>query len=658
MHGGSPQEIVLVLAAAVAVPLVLQRVRVPGVAAVIVAGALIGPHGLALVRDTESIALLSEVGVVLLLFTIGLEFSLADLRRLSQVMLRLGLPQVVGTVAVVTGLGVAFGLSPSRATFFGFLVALSSTAIVLQALGERGETDAPHGRAILGVLLLQDLCVVPMMLVLPALGGAAGGGSTILLTLLKAVALVVAALAVARVVIPRALGLVARARRRDMFVLAVLLVCAGVAWATSRAGLSLALGAFLAGVVLADSEYGSQALSDVLPLRDTFASLFFISMGMLLDAHVVAEQPGRVAALTVGVVAGKALLVFVVALAARLPRRVAVLAALGLAQVGEFSFVLAEQGARLGLLDPATSRSALAAGVVTMVLTPVAIRLGPKVAALAQRAGLVDVEAAVAEGAREEAPSSGHVVVLGFGLGGQLLAESLRAAGTPYVIVDIDANRVRRARDRGEPVRYGDATSPEVLERAGVVHARNVVLVLNDPEATRRAVRAVRRLAPGVHVTVRSRYLLEVPELERAGASEVVAQEFEATVEIIARVLRAGDVPRNVIAQHVRRARERGGESPRPLTVPRRRLEDTPGLRDLKIESFLVQEGAWVAGRSVADSGLRKRTGVTIVAIGHGGGTAVHPPVDYRVAQGDVLYLVGDGPELRAARSLLQDGPA
>lgn len=648
------EQLAIVFAAAVAVALVLHRLKVPAVAGLLVAGAVIGPDGLGFVSDPERIEVLAEVGVVLLLFTIGLEFSLTELRRLSSLMLKLGLPQVTLTALAVVGLGVALGFPWRMSLFFGFLVALSSTAIVLQALGERGDTDAPHGRATLGVLLLQDLFVVPMILVLPALAGRAGDGAGILVSLGKAAALLGATLVLGRLVIPRALDLVTGSRRRDLFVMTVLLICAGVAWVTALAGLSLALGAFLAGVLLADSEYGHQALADVLPLRDAFASIFFVSMGLLLEFDVLAERGPLIAAIVLAIVAGKAVLTAGIALLAGLPLRVAVLAGVALAQVGEFSFVLARQGGELGLLDEDAARIFIAASVLTMLLTPLLMNAGPSLAAWAARhTGAVaapdDVAAPVV---------SDHVVVLGFGHGGQMLAEALRTTRIPYAIIDIDAERVRRAKARGEPAHFGDVAAPGILERAAVARARHVVLVINDPDAARRAVSAIRQAAPGVPITVRSRYLAEVPDLEKAGATDVVVQEFEATVEIIARVLRLSAVPRNVIEDQVRQVRERAAPSERLFTIPRRRLGEMTELTEMKIESFLVREGAWISGRTLAGSGLRTLTGASIIAVGRGAETAVHPDAGYVIGPADVLYLVGEAPHLEAARQMLERGPA
>jgi CPA2 family monovalent cation:H+ antiporter-2 len=625
-------DLVVLFAAALVVVVVLHRLRLPTIAGFLVAGAVIGPSGLGWIANVHDIEQLAEIGVVLLLFTIGLEFSVKELRRLGRVLVVGGGLQVTLTTAAVAGIAHALGVEPGRGVFYGFLVALSSTAIVLKGLAERGETDAPHGRLIVGVLLFQDLCVVPMMLLVPMLGGQGGGIAGIVRALLTAAAVVVATLALARLIVPRALHLVAATRARDVFVLAIVVVCAGVAWLTSLVGLSLALGAFLAGIALADSEYGHQAFADVLPLREIFTSLFFVSMGMLLDVRALAEAPGTVLAIVVALLVGKALIATLAGLVLRFPLRMAVLAGLSLAQVGEFSFVLARLGEPHGLLAPAGMRLFIAASVVTMLVTPFALRFGPRVAAGVARLGVVDRLLGPGREALTSVPEglSGHVVVLGYGVGGRMLAEVLRGAGIPFVVVEINAESVREARRQGEPVHYGDVTSPDILAHARVSEARQVAVLLNDPGATLRAVRAVRRLAPDVAIVARVRYVTDVPALLQAGATEAVAQEFEASLEVIERVMKGGSAA---------------------ATLPGR----LPA--GLEVESLAVHDGDWIAGRSLQDARLRPRTGATVVSVTRGETTTVNPSPEGRMAPGDVLCLLGDDDQVARARALAARGP-
>lgn len=643
------RDLIVILGAALAVVLVLSRLRLPTIAGFIVAGSLLGPSGLGWIRDPHEVETLAEIGVALLLFTIGLELSPAELRRLGRVLALGGGLQVTLTTVAVTALATLAGFPPDKGVFLGFLVALSSTAIVLKGLAERGEVDAPHGRLTLGILVFQDLCVVPMILLVPALAGRGTDAAQIARALLTATAVVVATLALARLVVPRALRLVTATQGRDLFILAVVLVAAGIAWLTSLAGLSLALGAFLAGVVLAGSEYGHQALADTLSLRDIFTSLFFVSMGMLLDPRVLVVEAPLVLGLVAAVLAGKTLLATLAGLALGLPFRVSLLAGLVVAQVGEFSFVLATIGADAGLLNPREMDLFFAASVLTMLVTPFALRFGPGIAARASRLGALGRRpgAASAEGAVTPVP--GHVVVFGYGVGGQLLVGVLREAGVPVAAFDLNAKRVREARGRGLPVSYGDVTSVDLLERAGLARARQVAVLLNDPDATLRAVRAARATAPGAVILARARYVADVPRLLAAGADEAVAQELEASFAIIERVMRERRAPRPSRAELRRRL---GLESPVPEPIGTRLPEG------LEVESVAVGEGDWLAGRSVAEAELRRRTGATLVAVSRGDATAVHPAPADVLETGDVLCLVGDPGQIEAARARIARGPA
>ncbi len=549
-------DLIAILAASTLVVVVLHRLRLPAVAGLLIAGALIGPSGLGWISAGSDVERLAEIGVVLLLFTIGLEFSLSSLKRIARMVCVGGALQVTLSVAATYALSRGAGLSPERAWFAGFLVALSSTAIVLRSLSERGEVDAPHGKLIVGVLLFQDLCVVPMMLVTPMLAEGDASLPAVGLALGKALVVMSATVVLARFVLPRIFRAVARTQRRDVFLLTVLGACASIAWATSLAGLSLSLGAFLAGMVLADSEYGHQALADVLPLRDLFTSLFFVSIGMLIDFDVLREHWLAVSSLSLALLVGKFGVATLAGVVMRMPLRVAALSGAALAQIGEFSFVLARLGRELELLDAQELALFLDASVITMLVTPLVSLAGPLIAAGAGRLDRIDTWV----GARE--PSSaprerldGHTIVLGYGVGGELLARTLRSAGLRYVLIDLDVDRVKLAGERGETIAFGDASRPELLEQAAVAAAAQVVVLLNDPQATIAAVRAVRRLAPAIPVIARARFLADAGALRAAGATHVVAQEVEASLHVTAAALDRHGLPAEEIEQHLAAAR-------------------------------------------------------------------------------------------------------
>lgn len=525
------KDLVVVLAVAVVVVGVLRRVGIPTIAGFILAGVLTGPAALGLIDGTKEVAALAEIGVVLLLFGIGLELSLDRIRRRWQTVLLGGALQVGATLALAALTGWLFGLEPGAALFVGCVVAISSTAVVLRALAKRGELETPHGRFAVGLLVFQDLSVVPMILAVPFLAGRGGTAFEAVNTLGLAVAVLIGTLVAARIVVPRLLKLVAETRERELFVLTVFLVCFGTAWLVSSVGVSLALGAFLAGLVVASSEYRHQALGELIPARELLASLFFVSVGMLLDPLAVADRFGAVLALVAAILVGKFAIVTVVALVLRLPIRSAVLAGAALCQVGEFAFVLFGAASSYELVSATVSNDLLVATVLSMLSTPLLLAVSPRVAS---------VVAAVA-GARHDPvdvsggtpATEGHVIVVGYGLCGRSVCEALREADTPHVVVDVDVRNVREANRNGSRAILGDVTQPELLHAIGVRDARLVVLSINDVRGTELATKIIRQTAPDVDVVVRAHYEVDRPVLMQAGASRIVTSEFAATKAIL-----------------------------------------------------------------------------------------------------------------------------
>ncbi|TKC97151.1 cation:proton antiporter [Polyangium fumosum] len=653
-------EIAVIAALGVLVTVVLSRLSLPTVAGLLFSGALVGPFGFKLVRSIHAIEILAEIGVVLLLFTIGLEFSLARLKSIFRQVALGGIIQVGLTTAVVACVAIALGQPTRRSVFYGFVFALSSTAIVLRALAERRELDAPHGRFIVGTLIFQDLCVVPMVLVVPMLGEGSAGtnmAKDISLALGKATAVVVATIVVARLVVPRALRWVAASRSREVFLLAVLALCVGTAWLTSLAGLSLALGAFLGGMVVADTEYGHRAMGDMLPLRDAFVSVFFVSLGMLFDPRIVLERPLLVLLLLGGFFVAKGLLATIAAIAMRFPARVAWLAGVGLAQFGEFGFVLARLGESAGVVDANATRPLLAAGIASMFFTPVFVRVAPHVTAgqrlLAPLERLIGVRSIDEADAGEVHGIADHVVIVGYGVAGKLVARALEACGVSYVVLELNAETVRAARSAAQPVYYGDATSEEALGHAHLEKARALLLLMNDPQAAQRVVDTAKRVAPDVPILMRAHYLLEKPALLRMGATDVVAEEVEGGVEILARLLRWLDVPRNVIDDRVDEARATTQTTERTHKVPRRALGEHGDLAELKIESASVTAASAAVGRSAASLGVRRRTGALIVAVRRGEKLLEQMDPQKPFELGDIVYLAGSVGSVQKAVDLV-----
>ncbi len=549
------RDLVILVAVAIPVVVMAQRFRIPTLVGFLLTGMAIGPHGLRLIGQPDSVAGLADVGVILLLFTIGLELSLSRIIRLGRTVVYGGGLQMAGTMLAVVILAAGLGVSVSIGILYGALVALSSTAIVLKIYTDRGELDTPHGRVVVAILLFQDLCVVPLMLLVPLLAGATSGFGAALRDVGVGVVVVGALILGGRVLVPRVLERIATVSNREIFTLCIMFFGLGAAFVTSSFGLSLAIGAFIAGLVISESEYGMQALSDVLPFRDTFSGIFFISVGMLLDIGRLLADPLPFLSVALGIVLLKATVAGAATHSVGRSLEVSVMAGLALAQVGEFSFVLAAVAVRAGLLGADNYQTFLGASVVSMLAAPFLISAADRVANFVCRITRRPALEILPHEAREIAGLKDHVIIVGYGLNGRNLARVLKVAGIPYVILEQNGQTVRRARLEREPIFFGDGTRPDVLERVGISRARVVVFAISAPAAEHRGVAVARKLNPHVRIVVRTRYVASIPELERAGADQVVPEEFETSVEIFARVLRIYGVPSDVIQREIEAVR-------------------------------------------------------------------------------------------------------
>ncbi len=650
-------DLLILFALSVAAALAFHRLRLPPIVGFLITGVISGPYGFGLIRNIADVESLAEIGVILLLFTVGLEFSLQHLARLRRFLFIGGALQVGVTISATAALARFLSVAWPVAIFLGMLVALSSTAITLRLYAERGELDTPFGNAALGILIFQDLCVVPMMLLTPALAGGGRNPTSLVHTLLEAALFIAATVVAARLVVPRILHLVAATRRREVFLLTIVLFCLGTAWASARVGLSLALGAFIAGIVIADSEYSQQALSDIVPLREVFNSLFFISIGMLFDIRTVGRSPLLILGAIATVIAVKVVVTGGAALALGQSIRPALATGLGLAQIGEFSFVLSAAGMTAGLLDERLDQLFLAVAVGTMALTPALIDIAPRVGAWLELR-IPNRWRASPTGApmQADAPIGDHVIIVGFGFNGRNLARVLRDVGIAYRVIDSNANKARQERRRGEPVLYGDASSTEILHHAGVERARVLVVAISDIAATRATVASVRRLNPNVHVIVRTRYMREIGSLVKLGSGEVVPEEFETAIEVFTRVLRRYLVPRDVIEREVRTVRSQYDDMFRPLPDTGVRVEDISRfLTDVTLVVMRVEPGAPATGEPLSDVRFRERSGATVVAIQRdGGGLVASPSGDEVLHAGDTILVMGRTDQLERAATLLR----
>ena len=652
-------DILTIFGLSVAVLYICHRVQVPTVVGFLLTGLLAGPHGLGLVKAIEAIELLAEVGVVLLLFVIGLEFSLKSLWKIRKLVLVSGFSQVLLTFLAALIIVRALGRSLPEAVFIGFLVSLSSTAIVMKILQEKAEVESPHGNTTLGILIFQDIIVVPMMLFIPLLTGTAGNyGEKFLIFLAEGVGIILLVIIGSRWVVPWILYQVTKTRIPELFLLSVVVICLLVAWGTYNVGLSLALGAFLAGLIISESEYSHQVIGNFIPFRDVFTSFFFVSVGMLLDLNFLIQQPVSIALITVGVLGLKTLIAaFAVALTG-LPLRTVIIVGMALCQVGEFSFILAKTGIEYDLLAEGMYQMFLAVSVLTMAATPFVMAVAPSVADIFLRLPLPRKLKRGSYPLREtrRVHEKDHLIIIGFGINGKNLARAARASRIPYVIIEINPESVREERAKGEPIYYGDATQEAVLQHARIKEARAVVIVINDPTATRRITQLARRMNPKIHIIVRTRFLREMGPLYELGANEVIPEEFETSVEIFARVLGKYLQPKEEIEKFIAEVRSENYGMLRTLSKEATSCLDVAQcLPDFEIVSFRVGKKSTVAGKTLAQIAMRKKYGVTLLAVRRNAELIYNPDPEIQFFENDLLVVIGQPEKISKVASLFSD---
>ncbi len=642
-------DIVIILGLSVIVLYLFQRLKMPTILGFLITGIIAGPYGLQLVHASHEVEVLAEIGVILLLFIIGMEFSLKSLVAIKNTVFIGGLVQVGLTILLVAAIASFTGFSVSEAVFLGFIFSLSSTAIVLKVLQEKNEMGSPHGKIALAILIFQDIIVVPMMLFTPLIAGEAENVTTaLLMLLLKAVVVIVAVIVSARYLVPRVLYEIAKTKSRELFILFVIVVCFAVAWATSSIGLSLALGAFLAGLIISESEYSHQATGFVIPFRETFTSFFFVSIGMLLDLSFFFSHLGMILLLTVAAVIAKGLIAFCAAIALKYPLRTALLTGLSLFQIGEFAFILSKVGMEYGLLGDEVYQYFLAISILSMGMTPFVMSSSDKIIGLLQKTSLrqklSQMESQNTMHGSEEylKDLKDHVIIIGYGINGRNVARAAKFANIPYVIIEMNAETVRIERAKGEPIYYGDAANEFLLEHFKVYTARVAVVAISDPAATRRIITNIRAICQTVYIIVRTRYVKEIDEFHRLGAEEVIPEEFETSIEIFTRLLRRYLVPQDNIEKFVLDIRSDSYEMLRPYSAGTARAMGL-NIPDINITCIRTQQGDnEIVGKTISESQLRSKYGVNLLSIQRDGNfiTEIYP--DTKILKGDMLYIMGN----------------
>lgn len=653
-------NILIVLGLSVLVIFLGQKFRVPGIVGFIITGMLAGPYGLGLIQDQEIIQFLSEIGVIFLLFSIGMQFSFRTLFQMKKIVLLGGAIQVGVTVLVAAALVYWIGFPLHSAIFLGFLVCHTSTTITLRVFQDRGEVDSPQSRTTLGISLFQDLMSVPMILILPALSGQEIQPGQYAITLETAlVAVFVLMLVLLFYLLPRLMDTITRTRSQELFLLTILFVCLAITWITSSIGLSLALGAFLAGLLLAETPYFHQAFATILPFRDIFTSFFFISIGMLLNAHILMNNP----LLILGLIAGAILLKSVIAgfssLALHQSLRTSVLAGIALSNIGEFSFVLILAGQEFAFLSEFTTQVFLTVAVWTMAISPFLINASPRIA---DRFCGLPLPHKLKVGSEPEMVSApialtDHLIIVGYGPNGRNLARVAGMEGIPYIIIDMNPDTVAEERKKGQPIFFGDAANPSILSHAGIEGARILAIVTNDPFSSRTITAMARKMNPGIYILIRTRFLRDIDQLREIGADEVIVDEFESSIEVISRVMRKYLAPRMAIDRVNSLIREDMYKIFRqPLSVGGILSEIAIRIPQVEVETLQVAPDSLVKGKNLRELEVRTRYGVSVIAIDRGEEVIPNPAGEFILEPGDRLVVIGRSDQL-AGFAAVVEGP-
>jgi CPA2 family monovalent cation:H+ antiporter-2 len=656
MH--STLELVLILlATAVGVVVLFRQLRLPALIGYLLVGILIGPHALGWAADDEGTRYLAEFGVVFLMFSVGLEFSLPRLVTMRRAVFGLGAAQVAVTTILVLTIAILAGLGWRAGLVLGGALAMSSTAILAKLLSERLELNSQHGRAIFGVLLFQDLAVVPLLIITPSLAQAPEDLFPLLsYALLKAALVLVLVLFVGQRLMRPWFHLVARQKSPELFMLNLLLFTLGLAWMTGQAGLSLALGAFLAGMLISETEYRYQVEQDIRPFQDVLLGLFFVTVGMQLDPREVAHYLPWVGALLVALLLAKALLVTALGRALGLDAGTAMRSGLALCAAGEFGLVLLSQASGMQLLSPPVAQVVLAAMILSMLAAPFIIEKSELVVRRWSSADWMYRAMALHNIAAHTMATQDHVIICGYGRSGQNLARLLEQENIAFIALDVDPQRVKEAAAAGESVVFGDAARREVLTAAGLMRAAALVVSYSDTASALRILTLVNELRPGVPVVVRTVDDSDIERLKEAGAAEVVPEIMEGSLMLASHALMLVGVPFNRVLRRIRQTREHRYDLFRGFFPGA--TDDLGEERDHlqpRLHSIAIQSGAAAIDKTLAELKL-SQLGVEVTAVRRRNVRNAHPDPQMQLLEGDVIVLCGTEESLVSAEMKLMQG--
>lgn len=652
-------DLVALFVASVCIAYLCYRFNLLPIVGFLITGIIIGPYALGLVSDIALVDILAEIGIILLLFTIGMEFSLQKLGKIRNVIFVGGGLQVIITTVVVTGILLLFGISWRSGVYTGFLVALSSTVIILGILSDKGQTDTQTGQLALGVLIFQDLAIILMVLLVPFLANDPSTQTNILWALGKALLLIVAVLVLARRVVPWILEKVAQTRRQELFLLTVITICFGTAGLTNLAGVSLALGAFLGGLVVSESHYSDHAISEILPLRTIFTAIAFVSFGMLLNIQYLFNHPLLIILTALGVLLLKFIINTTGFLVLGKPVKIAAASGLILAQISEFSFVLERAGTASGLspagLGDAGTQTFIAVTVLLMIISPFLFTVAPDVGNKLSRILPGRKEGGEPLSEDETDKLEDHVIIIGYGPAGRYLVKALRDSGIPYVVIEMNPESVNEMKQKQIPAVFGDATRPHILNTAIIKKAKLCVIATNEPVASRIILKQARHINPTLQIILRARYLNQVDKLEKQGADIVVPEELETTVSLFRHVLGSYMIPEQEIERQVSNLRADGYQIMRG-SVQEAHLMVLQGLDDegLHTRAVRVREKSQAVGRTLEELQLRKKFGVTVLTVMRGDKTIGNPAGDFIIQPDDRVVMMAEAEQFEKCSELFR----
>jgi len=650
-------KLLIILGFSIPVIYIFNKLKFPSIIGFLITGIIIGPFGLKLITDTAGIQLMAEIGVALLLFTIGVEISLARfLKHLSEFLLTGGL-QVFFTFLAGFFIGLLFQMSLMQAVFIGFILAHSSSALVLKMLKDRGDEESPQGRTSIGVILFQDIMVVPMMLLIPFLAGDSGPTTGVIIwKLAKSLLIIAAILVAARYIIPFILERLAYMQMRDVFVITSIVITLGIAWLTHALGLSLAIGAFLAGLAISDTDFTHQIISDINPFRDIFLSIFFVSFGMILDLDFALKNYAFIFAVTLTILLLKAGIVIGLVKFLKYPWRTALLSGVILSQIGEFSFVLALQGFKNNIISEYTYQTFISASVLTFIVSPLLIALAYHLLS-GKNLFVVDKNAKSSDEI-DELQMKNHVIVCGLGLNGRNLVKVLKETAINYVIIDLNIQHIRDMQKAGEKnIIWGDCSNTEILKRAGVEKARVLVIAISDRFLTKCALSVAKSLNPNIHVIVRTKYVTDIEELQALGADDIIPEEFETSIQIFSRVLKMFHIPNSIVLAQGNILRNKSYGVFRQVRFTQEAFEQISQiLAQGTIDTCYIAAGNPNIGKSIKKIDLKAQTGAMIINIIRDNKTITNPPSNFIFKEADQIILFGSHAAIDAGLKILGAG--